>query len=1060
MSDVSRLRHINEEKRKHLLWQGVFVSLDILEFPFSRALDQTHVERLTKAFSGGRCLPEREDYRIPAIASKDAFEASWFEDIDGSIYLKPPANFKLRCLRGQHRARAAQNLVPGRQHWVVDIYDSAISHDAQVDFIEKYDGEKPPDDGEFYYKARLYAGAFGVDHADMNLERRWKARWNSLPKRRSPGDRNSDDLERLLGHQRYVIVLDSLHHLKALYSGLRLGSIGKMISLGCEEEVLGELRRLQSFWYKVFEGNETFMNHFDSNSLGKLQRTAPGACARQKAKLESEIIAGEILPSLILEDRLRVFQNFCAATRDTIAPSLDTFFGNLNYREVLRSCMARLIDPLCSRNESLRSIFSESFVSPAGPSHCFIQVDSDHLVRIRTEDDPFDISYRQLWLFALRHCDSLPPVLRPRKAGPSGDPAHKRVLYEFARLAYEIGFRTTRINELLGKDPDREIARHMLQMARDSRRYTYPDLELAISHVAAAFRNAVHKLDVEPVDPPDGNRAANLCGKPRVEHFEGDKNFMFLHRLHGPAPQQGNRPSSFFIARSHYFSFLGDDLKTDFSEVEQLDRIAIYNREVSSAGIAEGLLQDQNSASEAAKEELIAREARLQEEERRLNGRERDLQEAQAALSQHVSQLDQTREEQLQDSVAKKLEEARHHQDETLRNYQARIQEQEQQLERARLLLQQQEQCAKQIEDLEAQRKVIEQGQQTKDRLELEIADLERYKQELMEELQLLSQEVEAKKTSQSHFPGLAEVDSQAGKPEAEENNFQSVGQETEYIPQPIQPQTRLDPLFLSDDSESEGAFIGPLDGNGSYESVSDILQFVRQDGSPLAEFPLDDHESIRRYAAEARDRACTLWYQDPEGGPAKRVQGDYCFELARPGFPCVIIIADGDLDTRELPGRSVIGKRKLTAPEDDSYGRDHRGWALVKHNSIHPTRPVEINPKVDDDVLRPVKKPRREEPDRSEQDRTVGEGGLHKTTVGICLVFRVDLAGRVLSRELDGRGELRQGREVVGPHDRSTSAVEQESLPSHPEEADKDVATYLGDVKDLIGEASTIYLE
>ncbi|KJZ68200.1 hypothetical protein HIM_12406 [Hirsutella minnesotensis 3608] len=458
-------------------------------------------------FGGGRCMPQKAEYHIPAIISRESLREDWFEDVNGVLQFNPPNGFQLECLRGQHRVRAAQSLSYGPDRWLVDFYDSVISEDTKTDLIENYDGEMPPDDGEFYYKVRLYMGVFDPAKADGVLEKRWRARWNSLPKKRTKDERNQDHLEHLLGHHMYVAALDQLQHLPVLYSGLWLGSIGRMISLGCDEELLSELRALRSWWYGVFEGNECDMGNLDRRTLETLQRTAPGVCEEQKRRLLSHVTTGEVLGAFRIEERERIFRNVCAATVDGLVPSLDTFFRNLSYREVLKNCMTRLV-PLEGR--SLRSSLADSFQGN-GRGECLVQVDEDHMVSIEPANEHFDLAYRQLWLFAMRHHASMPPVLKPRKAGPRGDPADKRVLFEFARLAHVLGFRTTNIDALLTKDPDRDIARGMLESARRPERFEYPDMDRVVSEAAALIQTAVQRQSPAnmEIDPPERERVHN-----------------------------------------------------------------------------------------------------------------------------------------------------------------------------------------------------------------------------------------------------------------------------------------------------------------------------------------------------------------------------------------------------------------------------------------------------------------------------------------------------------------------------------------------------------------------
>ena len=116
------------------------------------------------------------------------------------------------------------------------LIETGIGEVARTDLIEKYDCEKPPSGGEFYFHVRLYEGAFDryfeTTKKNRDLRRLWLARWESLPQHNG---RKNSSLTRLLDHREYVAAFDKFFPLKVLHSGLLLGSVGRMLSLGCED---------------------------------------------------------------------------------------------------------------------------------------------------------------------------------------------------------------------------------------------------------------------------------------------------------------------------------------------------------------------------------------------------------------------------------------------------------------------------------------------------------------------------------------------------------------------------------------------------------------------------------------------------------------------------------------------------------------------------------------------------------------------------------------------------------------------------------------------------------
>lgn len=648
------------------------------------------------------------------------------------------------------------------------------------------------------------------------------------------------------------------------------------------------------------------MDSFDRNSLERLQRTAPGASKRQRTKLESEVIAGYIFGTFSLDDRIRLFRNLCAATKEMMVPSLDSFFRNLSYREVLRNCMMRLVNP---GGESLRSALAECFVLPTEQSYCLVQIDSDHLVRVQAKDDHFDIAYRQLWLFVIRHYDSMSPILKPRKAGPRGDPADKRIVFEFARLAYEIGFRTPSISKLLAKDPDREIARQMLQAARKPNRYSYPDLERAISQAMSPIYTAVLDLQgQDAIDPPEKDQAPHLFGKPRVEHFEQDRNMMFLTRLHSPLEDQRDCLSSFFVARSHYFSFLGDSIRTEFTGLEHLERIPLYSIDKGSFAEACELSGTYRSEPQYQLQELTSKEAEL-------NQRERELENARLYLQQQENNLEEARrahEEDLENVELGKEE---------MRQVQGHLEVQEAEIQR--------------------RERGLQEAWQVEQSLESTIHDLQERKRQLEIEIQILEEVVRSRNTESRQKEYHEDPKGKERTVLQESESFQAEEPQPQYGNGPsyavqegeqridegqthrAQAETCSNLSFPLDTDEETEQGVGTSAPNHSQtETVQSYkVRFFNEDGKLTKEFPMNSKEEAWNYAVDAQRRACMLWHYDPKHKLHKEVKADQCYNRILQDFAqgndSVFTVANKHLDTRKLPSCSVLQKgvkRKIIA--------------------------------------------------------------------------------------------------------------------------------------------------
>lgn len=368
-----------------------------------------------------------------------------------------------------------------------------------------------------------------------------------------------------------------------MYSGLRLGGINKMISMRCDEvrehvpylgrptsdqqEILSFLKHVKEFWYKVFEGNETAMKRLDRSTVEGLQHTAPGAFEAESRAMYGRVRRGDLFGAFDEAARERLWNNVCAATTDCLVPSLDAFFENIKYLRMAADCVKRLLR--LGRKQTIRGALENAFCREN--NELLVETSPTTFKAIEKMDmtDYFDITYRQLWLYAFREFGDVPAEPKKKLAGPKGSQIDEYALHGLASIAQRLGYRTKEIDALLRRDPDREMARRLLTTARKPDQFVYSNIEDCVTRIAQVISTA-HEIDIHGTrddyeDIRDDSKPPARFGIPLVLDHARDKPLMFLDKLHFSRVNPASELTSFFIQRSIYFGFFGRhvDLSAD-----------------------------------------------------------------------------------------------------------------------------------------------------------------------------------------------------------------------------------------------------------------------------------------------------------------------------------------------------------------------------------------------------------------------------------------------------------------------------------------------------------------
>ena len=328
---------------------------------------------------------------------------------------------------------------------------------------------------------------------------------------------------------------------------------------------------MREWWTQIFCRDKEAMQKVDRVTVKALECKAPGACRADRESLHRQVRSGKIFGAFTDQEREVIWRRVLAASTDRLIPSLFSFFeDSVNYLQGPAECIKTLIEPL--PGETLTSALERSF-SDANQvtDHCVIQQSESTFITIPgTLSDRLNFGCRQLWLGAKRNYVEMPTQKEDDSllAKPRSKPS-ETTLYEFACLAYRLGFKSDRIHELIKHPPDEKIARNALLEARRPGRYRYDAAVFShfVEQIIGFFATAQEITEEDIAEADWAQRPPKRCGIPETGGYRTDKRFLFLKKLHTTNVEQVDEMTSFFIRRSVYFAFFG---KLDRGEQDRL----------------------------------------------------------------------------------------------------------------------------------------------------------------------------------------------------------------------------------------------------------------------------------------------------------------------------------------------------------------------------------------------------------------------------------------------------------------------------------------------------------
>ncbi|KAJ5346798.1 uncharacterized protein N7506_000051, partial [Penicillium brevicompactum] len=528
--------------------------------PLPQGLNPEGLERLRAIFRKDGCRRMELNNFVPVVVSQNALHRAMSKANISPQNLLNPGDYtpllefestEVIALHGRHRLQVGSEiLAPLERWWTVDIYlDVDIGADLKNSLLEEYSNENTPTDGQIYWRVRQYE-----TEQDESSRQRWFVRLSKNKQIRLDQLDNNRNRQLREGFNRLL-------HIRGLWlNGLRISMLHRVIAATAIEEVLNYLAYIYDTYLYFVDGDQNSLKRIGSDTVNLIHLKAPGSSEKDSIDVRGMVLGGKAfgefteLERIAIWDRLSRFKG--------LIPSLYSFFEDFKYLEACSHCVRQMIGvPLSSIKNTMKHSFTPG---PASEKSFPIQVSERSFSYLNfTQEQCFDLAYRQVWLFAMRNYPLMPRVAEVNDkllAKPGLIKADAQVLYDMAKLSHCLGFRSIEIEKALAKSPDRQIALSALLQARKPTQFQYPDsqLESLVTRVVECFAFAFENPGEPPIILADSLVEARArCGMPQLRTFSQDKDHLFLPEMHCIQTPSSNI-TTLFVRQYVYIAFFGN----------------------------------------------------------------------------------------------------------------------------------------------------------------------------------------------------------------------------------------------------------------------------------------------------------------------------------------------------------------------------------------------------------------------------------------------------------------------------------------------------------------------
>lgn len=312
---------------------------------------------------------------------------------------------------------------------------------------------------------------------------------------------------------------------------MRLVVPGYQFSMLTEQEIAHYLNYIKEFWFSLVNDAPASVVKIDQHTVETLQLMAPHA---EASAVHGLVVSGQVFSEFNENERLVIWEKL--RSFDGLIPSLYSFFEDFKCFESWTHCLSRLFTVEKSTvRKTMESLYTRSTERDGTVP---IQISElSFSDRIEPPSRHFELAYRQIWLYAMRHYPQMPrdPKREGRLAKAQNATADEYAVSDMADLARRLRFQFPEITDLVNSSPDRLIAKQALLRARKPDRYSYDDsiFDALIDRIVDCFSKATPKNAERPppvlVNPSVKRKAR--CGHPTIRALLQDRPLLFIGQM-------------------------------------------------------------------------------------------------------------------------------------------------------------------------------------------------------------------------------------------------------------------------------------------------------------------------------------------------------------------------------------------------------------------------------------------------------------------------------------------------------------------------------------------------
>ena len=327
------------------------------------------------------------------------------------------------------------------------------------------------------------------------------------------------------------------------------------------------MRRIGKTWTHIVGDNRDDQRQLDANTVAILQGRCPFLSIEDRTFIQMRMLACDILPAVKDgNQRDEIFNRICSV--EHIIPSLYTCIEDTKWLEPGVRILKELL-PINGRG----SMSQQFHALHNGQANTRVQTSEfTYDDRTMSSGDSFPLSYRQLFLFTLRHfpaMDGQAPRKDVAKQSSPNSGIQQRWWHELSSLAMESGYRGLRRKYQDRKAADAKAIEDCVRSILPAKYYQIDSehMRRIVQVNCQLIRDVPYserpKVDPELTSDQDdcGSDISNRCGRPYEQYFQADQESLFADYIYwkpyNTVPKR--YLTSFAVKRDFFLSFFGTD---------------------------------------------------------------------------------------------------------------------------------------------------------------------------------------------------------------------------------------------------------------------------------------------------------------------------------------------------------------------------------------------------------------------------------------------------------------------------------------------------------------------